>query len=96
MAQSTTDLSLFKSNDYNYTVTTITMRRIWVAVIISFAVLSTVEFVPEQCIGPKLSNTKCDWYIDCLEKVFNCGAKGYPVGYGNKYCVKFSSYKGFP
>ena len=32
----------------------------------------------------------CDFYLGCLEKVKPCGSKGYAVGYGDKYCNKFS------
>ena len=31
----------------------------------------------------------CSYYIECLENNYSCGADGYPVGYGNKYCSRF-------
>ncbi|KAF4610711.1 hypothetical protein D9613_007295 [Agrocybe pediades] len=33
---------------------------------------------------------QCDFYRDCLEARYNCGPDGYPLGYGEKYCNKFS------
>ncbi|KIY74369.1 hypothetical protein CYLTODRAFT_484685 [Cylindrobasidium torrendii FP15055 ss-10] len=32
----------------------------------------------------------CAFYTDCLEANYHCGEEGYPLGYGNKYCNKFS------
>ena len=32
----------------------------------------------------------CDFYTDCLEAKFQCGAEGYPIGYGDRYCNKFT------
>ncbi len=37
-------------------------------------------------------NDNCDFYIKCLEKKFNCGEDGYPIGYGDKYCNRFVHY----
>lgn len=31
----------------------------------------------------------CSFYSDFLEAKFNCGPKGYPIGYGYKYCNRF-------
>ena len=31
----------------------------------------------------------CSFYERCAEKHFNCGAKGYALGYGQKYCQAF-------
>lgn len=33
----------------------------------------------------------CNFYSQCLEDKFNCGSEGYPLGYGAKYCERFSS-----
>lgn len=30
----------------------------------------------------------CEFYPDCLEKVYNCGQNGYPKGLGDKYCTR--------
>jgi hypothetical protein len=38
------------------------------------------------------NNSTCDFYPKCLENKFNCGASGYPLGYGNKYCNRFLTY----
>lgn len=40
------------------------------------------------CSNPPLDN--CSFYADCLESRYNCGPDGYPIGYGQKYCEKFS------
>ena len=29
----------------------------------------------------------CSFYTDCLEAKFDCGPDGYPIGYGDKYCL---------
>ena len=31
----------------------------------------------------------CDFYTECVEAKFQCGAEGYPIGYGDKYCRRF-------
>ena len=30
----------------------------------------------------------CSFYQTCIEDTFGCGPKGYPIGYGYKYCKK--------
>ncbi|KAF9016318.1 hypothetical protein BDZ89DRAFT_408299 [Hymenopellis radicata] len=30
----------------------------------------------------------CDFY-PCLDTIYKCGADGYPLGYGNKFCTAF-------
>ncbi|KAF5334240.1 hypothetical protein D9758_017093 [Tetrapyrgos nigripes] len=32
----------------------------------------------------------CTFYADCLEPAFHCGPEGYPLGFGGKFCTKFS------
>jgi len=34
----------------------------------------------------------CCGFYDCLERNCGCGAAGYPLGYGKKYCQIFSNY----
>ena len=34
---------------------------------------------------------QCSFYEDCLETRYHCGADGYPLGYGKKYCNKFNA-----
>ncbi|RPA87304.1 hypothetical protein BJ508DRAFT_199167, partial [Ascobolus immersus RN42] len=41
------------------------------------------------CLNPP-PNT-CDFYLDCLEARYKCSNKGYPLGYGYKYCSKFKN-----
>ena len=33
----------------------------------------------------------CDFYKECMESKFQCGPEGYPMGYGGKYCNRFST-----
>lgn len=33
----------------------------------------------------------CAFYIDCVEENLPCHQKGYALGYGHKYCLKFSN-----
>jgi hypothetical protein len=41
----------------------------------------------DSCVNPE-PNT-CDYYSQCLEKYLPCGAKGYALGYGKRYCHRF-------
>ncbi|KAK7056706.1 hypothetical protein VNI00_002423 [Paramarasmius palmivorus] len=43
----------------------------------------------DTCSSPPLRS--CAFYSDCLEAHFQCGPNGYPIGYGLKYCTKFST-----
>ncbi|KAI9568958.1 hypothetical protein HD554DRAFT_633883 [Boletus coccyginus] len=36
----------------------------------------------------------CDFYVNCLESRYQCGPSGYPLGYGQHYCQKFSNDRG--
>ncbi|OZJ06316.1 hypothetical protein BZG36_00725 [Bifiguratus adelaidae] len=36
------------------------------------------------------SLTSCDFY-SCLEDQYHCGPNGYPIGYGLKYCEKYTA-----
>ncbi|KAF7329246.1 hypothetical protein MKEN_00185300 [Mycena kentingensis (nom. inval.)] len=40
------------------------------------------------CTAPPLDD--CSFYA-CLEPKFNCGPEGYPIGFGQKFCNKFSA-----
>jgi hypothetical protein len=35
----------------------------------------------------------CTFYTDCLEAKYQCGADGYPIGYGFHFCTKFAESK---
>jgi Stanniocalcin family. len=41
-----------------------------------------------ECANP--SRDSCSFYADCLESQYHCGPAGYPIGYGQKFCQKFS------
>ncbi|TFK50704.1 hypothetical protein OE88DRAFT_287234 [Heliocybe sulcata] len=44
--------------------------------------------VPVDCASPPYDS--CAFYLECLESRFHCGPDGYPLGYGLKFCTKFS------
>ena len=45
-----------------------------------------------DCDNPPLSGTDlCGFYSECLEAVQPCGENGYALGYGLKYCERFTS-----
>lgn len=52
------------------------------------ASLTLAPRLQEQCLHP-VANT-CTFYPDCLEAKVHCGAAGYPIGYGLKYCEAFT------
>ena len=37
------------------------------------------------------SPTSCSWYSTCLQRTFKCPLDSYPLGYGLKYCSRFTS-----
>ena len=37
---------------------------------------------------------QCAFYANCLESRYHCGPDGYPIGYGQRYCQKFSDNRG--
>ncbi|KAF8999272.1 hypothetical protein BDQ17DRAFT_1308587 [Cyathus striatus] len=41
-----------------------------------------------ECANPP--RDQCRFYADCLERRYQCGNSGYPLGYGQKFCLKFS------
>jgi len=45
--------------------------------------------VTTDCTNPVPDS--CNFYTDCLENKFHCGATGYPLDFGYKYCEKFAS-----
>lgn len=49
-----------------------------------------VQAVPwsEACLNP---TGDCGFYSDCLENRNQCNSTGYALGYGKKYCEKFSA-----
>ncbi|CAH1249032.1 Hypp8505 [Branchiostoma lanceolatum] len=53
---------------------------------------STAESLSEQTCLQYAEDGNCDFYTKCLEDKYSCGEKGYPVGYGHRYCTKFSTY----
>ena len=45
----------------------------------------------DTCAHPQRDT--CSFYPDCLEFKYDCGSGGYPLGYGLKYCEKFTDAK---
>ena len=50
----------------------------------------------DECYTSLVDSQSCEWYTKCLEQKYQCGAKGYPLGYGHKYCMKFGQLKSYP
>eukprot|EP00697_Spironema_sp_BW2_P011047 gnl/Spiro4/26607_TR13233_c0_g1_i1.p1 gnl/Spiro4/26607_TR13233_c0_g1~~gnl/Spiro4/26607_TR13233_c0_g1_i1.p1 ORF type:complete len:199 (-),score=27.40 gnl/Spiro4/26607_TR13233_c0_g1_i1:50-601(-) len=48
--------------------------------------------LPAACQSPGPSSTRCDFYRDCVEQDVPCGANGYAMGYGYKFCSLFGQY----
>lgn len=46
-----------------------------------------------NCTLPKQND--CSFYLECVEKKFQCGFSGYPQSYGYRYCQKFNNFIGF-
>jgi len=41
-----------------------------------------------ECSNPPRDS--CAFYADCLESRYHCGPDGYPIGYGQEFCEKYS------
>ena len=50
--------------------------------------LMTQNIFAIDCNNPT-ATMSCDYYRTCLEPKFQCGDTGYPIGHGEKYCMKF-------
>lgn len=59
---------------------------------------AVVLIVSQECTNELLlKENNCEYYTKCLEPTYKCGANGYPLGYGNKYCSKFlANYSQYP
>ena len=60
--------------------------------LLSLLILSLIAFSLSQNCDAMVTSSDCDFYTQCLEEKYHCGIKGYPVGYGYKYCSKFLKY----
>lgn len=69
--------------------------RVLKAMLLTVAAVATFSFAQEElreeCYSPPLPNSDCGFYVDCLEQYFPCGSSGYAIGYGFKYCQRFTS-----
>ena len=61
------------------------------AVIVLTMMTPAVSSLQKACYSPPLRKSECGFYTDCLELFYPCGPSGYAIGYGYKYCNKFSS-----
>ena len=48
-----------------------------------------VTSAANRCLDPVPGT--CNFYSSCLEKAKTCGPNGYALGYGAKYCARFSA-----
>ncbi|KAI8516841.1 hypothetical protein Bbelb_054220 [Branchiostoma belcheri] len=55
------------------------------------AVPSIKPLSEETCLQYAVDGN-CDFYARCLEVKYRCGAKGYPVGFGHRYCTRFHTF----
>jgi hypothetical protein len=44
---------------------------------------------PSECSNPQTND--CNFYAQCMESRYHCGATGYPLSYGQYYCGKFQA-----
>ncbi|MBS2018596.1 MAG: hypothetical protein JST00_37365 [Deltaproteobacteria bacterium] len=51
------------------------------------ALASKGSTLPAICAAPKVGD--CSFYAACIERTVPCGAEGYAIGYGTKYCERF-------
>jgi hypothetical protein len=59
--------------------------RICLILVLFYLTLTTCE----DCLSMS-NNYSCEYYTKCLEPKYTCGSSGYPLGYGFKYCSKFT------
>ncbi|KIK63333.1 hypothetical protein GYMLUDRAFT_41047 [Collybiopsis luxurians FD-317 M1] len=52
--------------------------------------VATPVTVQTNCSSPPDPPHSCVFYAACLEPHFHCGPDGYPLGFGEKFCTKFS------
>ena len=45
--------------------------------------------LPQSCYSSTAIGPQCTFYSNCVESRQLCGASGYALGYGNKYCNRF-------
>ncbi len=55
--------------------------------LLSLSLISAVSAAGVNCSGIDAQNT-CEYY-SCVEEQRHCGQKGYLLGFGKKYCLKF-------
>ncbi|KAJ3312154.1 hypothetical protein HDU76_002956 [Blyttiomyces sp. JEL0837] len=48
-----------------------------------------VSGLPSTCFNPVPKT--CNFYFDCVEKLYPCGPDGYAQGYGGHYCNAFAA-----
>jgi len=72
-------------------------ERVFLLLVLTIVLASCVPgalAVDVTCESPPLVNDMCGFYSRCIEAHFPCGDDGYALGYGMKYCQRFSQYEG--
>ena len=62
------------------------------AIILAALAAQQATSLPSTCPNPTIEasiEADCSFYQDCVESSVACGADGYALGYGGKYCGKF-------
>jgi len=57
-------------------------------------IVTSAHLLPRATISSECSDpvpNTCSFYSNCLEQHLHCGPSGYPIGYGLKYCSKFTA-----
>lgn len=62
-------------------------KNFFLFIILASRLLKSEVSRADSCLNPE-PNT-CDYYSQCLEKAIPCGANGYALGYGQRYCQRF-------
>lgn len=62
--------------------------QFWISVFVLIW-LPTAFATSGICLKPKVG--QCGFYQQCIESQYKCGPDGYPLGYGAKYCGRFSA-----
>ena len=58
--------------------------------VFSVVLYLTVTVEAQDCTA-LANNGSCDFYTQCVEPRFKCGANGYPLAYGDRYCRRFTN-----
>lgn len=65
------------------------LTKIYTVVLTILGLLMFIQCKKGGCTSKLMYSPDCEWYLKCLEDHYHCGPKGYPVGFGYKYCSRF-------